>query len=84
MKQQKIGDNMNNLEQMFWLFCSDNMIDYSEFLQDKDIFINQFYNMMQKHYTMEEIEKMVENRIIPTIKRIILEEKMEELQYDFD
>lgn len=75
---------MNNLEQMFWLFCSDNMIDYSEFLQDKDIFINQFYNMMQKHYTMEEIEKMVENRIIPTIKRIILEEKMEELQYDFD
>lgn len=75
---------MNNLEQMFWLFCSDNMIDYSEFLQDKDIFINQFYNMTQKHYTMEEIEKLVENRIIPTIKRIILEEKMEELQDDFD
>lgn len=84
MKQQEIGDNMNNLEQMFWLFCSDYMIDYSEFLQDKDSFINQFYNMTQKHYTMEEIEKLVETRIIPTIKRIILEENMEALQEDFD
>lgn len=74
---------MNNMEQMFWVFCNDNMLEYSDFLQDKDGYIECFYEINKKHYTMEEIQKMVDTKIIPTLKLMFLEQKMNEIQQDF-